>query len=67
MGQSGDVGTEVELSAVYEGSDENKKYFRYTPNGKIVLGILNAEAAEMFEPGKEYYVDFTLATARSNS
>jgi hypothetical protein len=61
MGQQGEIGTEVELAAVYDGSDEYKKYFRCTPNGKITLGILNPEAAAIFEPGREYYVDFTPA------
>lgn len=61
MGQQGEVGVEVELSAVYNGSEENKKYFKYTPNGRITLGILNPEAAAIFEPGKEYYVDFSAA------
>lgn len=64
MAQQGEIGTEVELSAVYNGSEENKKYFKWTPNGKIVLGILNEEAASMFEPGKEYYVDFTPANTQ---
>jgi hypothetical protein len=58
MGQQSEIGTEVELAAVYEGSEENKKCFHYTPNGKITLGILNPEAAAIFEPGKQYYVDF---------
>jgi hypothetical protein len=55
MGQQGEIGTEVELAAVYDGSEENKKYFRYTPNGKISFGILNQDAAAIFELGKEYY------------
>jgi hypothetical protein len=63
FGQQGDVGTEVELKAVYDGSEENKQYFKWTPNGSIVLGILNPTAAAIFEPGKEYYVDFTPAVA----
>jgi hypothetical protein len=61
MGQQGEVGVEVELSAVYDGSEENKKYFKWTPNGRITLGILNPEAAAIFEVGKEYYVDFSVA------
>jgi hypothetical protein len=65
MGQEGEIGVEVELHAVYNGSDENKQYFRYTPNGNITLGILNPSAAALFEPGKEYYVDFTPAVAEN--
>ena len=65
MGQQGEIGVEVELSAVYDGSKENKQYFRYTPNGHITLGILNPSAAAIFEPGKEYYVDFTPALSEN--
>lgn len=52
MGQQGEIGTEVTLAAVYNGSEENKKYFRYTPNGTITLGILNPGAAAIFEQVK---------------
>lgn len=61
MGQQGDLGVEVELKAFYDGSEENKQYFKWTPNGSVTLGILNPSAAAIFEPGKEYYVDFTPA------
>jgi hypothetical protein len=61
MGQHGDIGTEVVLRAVYDGSEENKQYFKWTPNGEIKLGILNESAANIFEPGNEYFVDFTPA------
>lgn len=40
---------------------ENAKFWNATPSGKIELGIINLEAAEYFELGKEYYLDFTLA------
>jgi hypothetical protein len=58
---NGDLGVEVELAAVYAGSEENKRYFQWTPSGEIKLGILNPDAAAIFEPGKEYYVDFSPA------
>jgi hypothetical protein len=61
MGQDGDIGSVIELSAVYSGSDENKKFFKWTPSAKIELGTVNEEAAKAFEIGKEYYVDFTPA------
>jgi hypothetical protein len=61
MGHLGEIGVEVELGAVCAGSEENNKYFKWTPNGRITLGILNPEAAAIFEVGKEYYVDFTPA------
>jgi hypothetical protein len=39
-------------------SEENKKFFTYTPTGKLELGIVNSKAAAQFEVGQEYYVDF---------
>lgn len=55
---AGDVGS-VELSAVTTGSEENKSFFKWTPNANCAMRTLNAEALEEFEPGAEYYVDFT--------
>ncbi|MDF2649570.1 MAG: hypothetical protein K0Q73_5375 [Paenibacillus sp.] len=43
------------------GSDENKKFFKATPSGKIELQIVNQDAGEALEIGKEYFVDFTPA------
>lgn len=51
----------VTLTAVADGSEENKKFFRWTPNGQIRMGILNPEAWKHLELGKSYYVDFTEA------
>lgn len=56
-----EYGEEVELSAVTTGSDENKSFFKFTPNGQIRMSVLNAEASSQFEVGKEFYVDFTRA------
>lgn len=62
----GDKGQEelrtVHLSAVYDGSEENKKFFKWTPNGTISIGMLNQAAWEQFPLGREVYVDFTDAT-----
>ncbi len=52
----------VKLSAVYDGSPENKEFFRYTPNGSITIGMLNPGAWEQFPLGREVYVDFSDAT-----
>lgn len=52
---------DVKLYPVSSGSEENKSFFKYTPCGEIVLGTTNADAADKFELGKEYYVDFTPA------
>lgn len=51
----------VTMSPVSSGSEENKKFFRWTPNGQIKMGILNPAAWENLELGKSYYVDFTPA------
>jgi hypothetical protein len=48
------------FSPVTTGSEENKSFAKYTPAGSIQLSISNeTPAANFFEPGKEYYVDFT--------
>ncbi len=50
---------EVALFAVTSGSEENKAFFSSTPTGNIRLSVVNEAAANAFEVGKEYYVDFT--------
>jgi hypothetical protein len=57
---SPDQGT-VALDAVTHGSSENEQYFSLTPAANVSLGILNPEAFAQFEPGKEYFIDFTPA------
>ncbi|QYR20811.1 hypothetical protein KZ483_24130 [Paenibacillus sp. sptzw28] len=51
----------VTLHPVTDGSEENKTFWKYTPGGQITLTITNPDAVNQFEPGKEYYVDFTSA------
>ena len=51
----------IKMTAVSDGSEENKKFFRWTPNGTIQIGVLNPEAWKQLELGKSYYVDFTEA------
>lgn len=53
----------IKLAAVTGGgaSEENKKFFKATPNGNIELRTVNEEAAAQFTPGKEFYIDFTPA------
>ena len=43
-----------------EGS-ENKSFWEATPVGCVQLSTVNSKAAEQFEVGQEYYVDFTKA------
>lgn len=51
----------VVLNPVMGNSEENKKFWKASPSGKVELSILNSEASKQFIIGKEYYVDFTLA------
>lgn len=52
----------VELGAVYDQSTpENERYSKATPSGTITMQIDNPPAAEQFEIGKTFYVDFTEA------
>jgi hypothetical protein len=51
----------VRLVPVTCGSEENKQFYKWTPGGAIDLAILNPAAADAFEVGKPYYIDFTPA------
>jgi hypothetical protein len=61
-GGAGEVQT-IHLLPVTSGSEENKAFWAYTPNGRIELGTVNAEAAKQFELDREFYVDFTPSDA----
>lgn len=52
---------DVEFYAVYDGSEENKRFWQATPAGNIKLSIVNKAAADQFQPGKQYYIDLTPA------
>ena len=43
---------------------ENVSYAKATPTGKIELTVDNPDAFAFFEPGREVYVDMTLAPRR---
>jgi hypothetical protein len=58
--EKGEVQTVV-MTPVSDNSPENKKFFEATPSGELKIGLLNAEAAKLFELGKSYYVDFSPA------
>lgn len=47
----------LRLEPVYTGSEENKKFFKYTPCGQLSFGTINTDAAEELIEGEEYYVD----------
>jgi hypothetical protein len=53
--------TAVKLVPVVSGSEENKRFYKYTPGGHIELSTINEEAAAQFAVGKEFYIDFAPA------
>lgn len=55
-------GFEFVLTPVHGDSPENKTFFKYTPSGSINIAVVNPEVGDQFVLGKEYYVDFTLAS-----
>lgn len=50
---------EVKLSAVVQGSEENKSFSKYTPSGNISIFITKETPAyDFFEVGEAYYLTF---------
>ena len=49
---------DYKFNAVSSGSDENKKFFASTPSGSMSLSSVRDD---LFEVGKEYYLDFSPA------
>lgn len=47
------------LKPVTGGSEENKSFWNYSPGGSLELNITNPNAVGFFQPGKQYYLDFT--------
>ena len=54
-------GEVIRLTPVTGGSRENESFYKWTPAGEILLQTINPEAGKEFVPGKDYYVDFSLA------
>jgi hypothetical protein len=46
---------------VTSGSPENDEFFKWTPTGHIALSTINPAAAEQFEVGALYFVEFVRA------
>jgi hypothetical protein len=66
--KNGDAVTKVPvahiyLTAVYDANpeSENGRFFHASPAGSIQLSTVNKAAADQFEEGKSYYIDFTPA------
>jgi hypothetical protein len=54
----------IELTPVSGNSDpgqENAKLWKASPQGSLMLGMINPDAAAAFQAGHEYYIDFTPA------
>jgi hypothetical protein len=51
---------QIKMQAVTRGED-NKAWAAATPVGSLQMSILNGAAAEQFELGAEYFIDFTPA------
>ena len=56
------AGKSLVLTAVTSGSEENKSFAKYIPSGKLKMYISpETQAANYFEPGKEYCLLITEA------
>jgi len=53
---------EVRLQPVMDGSEENKEFWKYTPQGRLEMTVTNPNAVDFFQPGTEYYIDFSKAS-----
>lgn len=49
---------DAQFNVVYDGSEENKRFFASTPTGQLTVGTIREGT---FEPGKSYYLDITEA------
>lgn len=57
-GSGDEILYDLQFVPVSDGSEENKKFWKYTPSGDFKFSTVNAEAAKMFKFGHEYYVTF---------
>jgi hypothetical protein len=55
---TGDDSEVLVMSPVTDDSEENKSFAKWTPWGKLELGISNPELVGTFYPGDEYVVTF---------
>ena len=52
--------SDAKFQVVCDGSEESRAFFSSTPSGEISVASLRPD---LFEPGQNYYVDFTPAGA----
>lgn len=60
---SGKEGTTIFLHTVYSDDiqSEDGRFTQATPWGELRINVDNPNAAIVFEPGKQYYLDFSPA------
>jgi hypothetical protein len=58
-----EYGSTLKLRPVHSGSEENKGFFKATPQGSFEMQTINDAALEGVAPGQEFYVDLTPAAA----
>lgn len=56
-------GETVKLNAVSDKEGTNATWSKWTPSGSLTMTINNPDALGRFTPGKEYFLDFTEASA----
>lgn len=60
-------GENIKMSAVcYDDNDENKSFSKWTPTGSYEMFVNNEKIFGVFQPGQEYYLDFTPVPAKSD-
>ncbi|HAS1024530.1 TPA: hypothetical protein I3764_000111 [Enterobacter cloacae] len=47
----------IHMSPVTADTEENKTWSKYTPGGQLQMVISNPSAFDLFEQGKEYFID----------
>lgn len=51
----------IHMSPVTADTPENKTWSKYTPGGQLQMVVSNPAAFDLFEQGKEYYIDIQAA------
>ena len=51
----------VKMATVTSGTPDDSQFYEASPGGSFEITINNPQAAEMFEVGKKYYFDITVA------
>lgn len=54
-------GETIELTAVTKHREGNETWAKYTPSGDIKMSVTNPSCFGFYVPGKEYFLDITLA------